>query len=136
MTAVLQTLDPAIRTYVRLSAATATLYVLLLLEWIARTWLGVSALAPAVPVLSLLCGVAVVAHLWSLLRVVQGSDEFMRTVMAKRLLTAATIVIGFCAIWGLLGTAGLVGTLPLQLIYFGYFVVHAALIPFINADRP
>ncbi len=132
----MEQLPPAARTYVWVTSAAMTVYVLLLLEWAASIWLAVKTPAVVVLILTIATCVAIAVQLWSLLRVVQQSDEFMRTVMAKRLLTAAVIVIGAVTMWGLLQRVGLAIPFPLPLTYIGFFIVHASLIPLINANRP
>jgi hypothetical protein len=128
-------LSPAAKTYVRVTSVAMSLYVLALLQWGMTAGFGVATPEVLARALVALTSLAIVVHLWALLRVVRLSDEFMRTVMAKRLLTAAVIVIGCATIWSLGHNVGWVGVFPLPLIYLAFFVVHAALIPFINAGR-
>ena len=132
----MEELSPAGKAYVRVTVVAMTLYSLLLVGWAATAWLDVKASRSVVLAMVALTSVALVVHMWSVLRLVQRSDEFMRTVMAKRLLTAAMIAIGCATLWGLLQTIGWVSAFPLPLLYMLFLVVHAALSPFINADRP
>ena len=130
-------LPPPLKAYVWATSIAMACYVLLLLEWAAQAWLHSSPF-PDVLIggLTIVTAIAIAIQLWCLLRGVQQSDEFMRSLMAKRLLTAAVIVIGSLTIWGLCARLDWINDFPLPLIFILFFVVHAALIPFINANRP
>jgi hypothetical protein len=128
-------LTPAMQTYVWATSAAMALYVVTLLYW------GMSLLDLPVPatlhkVFVVAAALAIVFHMWALLRAMQSFDEFLRAVNGKRVLTAAMITIGGATIWGLLQIVGWAPAFPLPFIYIALFLVNVALIPFINADRP
>lgn len=136
MTRLKAELSAPLKLYVRATAVAMGAYVPIL--FLAALWAFTT--LPRLPWLltafTLICIVAIAVHVWALLNVVQQSDEFMRSLMAKRLLTAGLITIAAATAWGLLQNLGWAPAAPLMLIYIVFFVIHAALIPFINADRP
>lgn len=124
-----------VRSYVVITALAMSLYTLTLLVWAAEQWLP-NWPRDVLPLMAVVTIPAIVIHLWSLVRAVVHTDEFLRAVAMKRLLVAAVIVVGGLTAWGLLQFGGWAPAFPLPLVYIAFFVVHVMVIPFINADRP
>ncbi len=130
---------PGLNAYVIATTITMSAYTLVLLVWlVARfTDFPISQMSRGgVRVATFVCALGILVHAWTILRLMNSSDEFMRSLMAKRLLIAAFVTLGGATIWALLENVGWLGSFPLIFIYLVFFTVHAAIIPFINADRP
>jgi hypothetical protein len=129
-------LPPEARFYVSVTSFAIPVYMAVLLEWVARLVLSLNTPKRLVIGLAFLGAAAVTIHVWALLRTVRRSDEFMRVVMGRRILTAALIFVAGLTVWGLLQNIGWLPAFPLGAAYMLFLIVHTGVIPFINADRP
>lgn len=59
---------------------------------------------PLLYLLAALPGVAIIAQLWVTLRYLRDADEFVRALLAKRLIVACLATFGVMTVWGFLET--------------------------------
>lgn len=111
-------------------------YVVILLTWAVSRFHPLPALEEYNRVLTVICCVGMVGHVITGLMVMRRNDEFMRGIIGKRVTIAAFVTFGFLTIWGLLTNVGWAPQFPLMFAYGVFLLVHTALIPFINAERP
>jgi hypothetical protein len=111
------------------------LYTVVMLAWAVKTFTPLATPEGVIQAETAICIVAMLFHVGTLLRVVQGDDEFLRAVAFKRIATAAVITLALATIWGLMSNAGWAPQLPLMFLYFGFALVNLATLVFINADR-
>lgn len=125
----------AARNYFAGTALSMTVYVLLTfaISWFpglegAPRWLViVAALAP---------GLAVSAQLWVVLRYFRESDEFVRTLLAKRFIAATLLVFSGATIYGFLETYAGAPHPPLWLLYPAFWATFGLVSPFLQTTRP
>ncbi|MEG1451679.1 hypothetical protein [Brevundimonas sp.] len=59
---------------------------------------------PLLYLLATLPGVAIIGQLWVTLRYLRDADEFVRTLLAKRLIVSCLATFGIMTVWGFLET--------------------------------
>lgn len=57
-------------------------------------------------------GAAIAIQIWVTLRYLREADEYVRTLLAKRLITACMATLGLMTVWGFLETFAAVAHLP------------------------
>ena len=87
---------------------------------------GALALAAAAPI---------AGHLWALLAWIHDSDEFVRTLAAKRFIVTTGIILASVSAWGLMEMHAHAPHLPSVLIVPLFWVVWAAVSPFIRTSH-
>lgn len=93
---------------------------------IARPWLYLLAVAPAAPVSGMLLAV---------LRLMTRSDEFVRSLLAKRFVLAAGIVFALGTAWGFLEMYAGVPDFPLYLILPAFWAAFGLVSPLVRTTR-
>ena len=77
----------------------------------------------------------VVGHLWSLLAYIRGADEFVRGLMARRLVVAMGICTAIVSAWGQMEAYAGAAPFPLVLFYPLLWAAYGLTTPFIRSTR-
>lgn len=85
-----------------------------------------AALAPSVPI---------VGVMWAVLRFLNRSDEFVRALLAKRLVIAVAILLCACVIYGFLETYAGAYQPPLWIVFPGFWIAFGLVSPFVRSSR-
>jgi hypothetical protein len=80
-------------------------------------------------------GIAVAAQLLVTLRYMERSDEFIRALLAKRFIVAATLTFAGFTVWGFLEQFAGVQHVPAWWVYPVFWAVMGGLSPFIRSSR-
>lgn len=94
---------------------------------------GVSRVAQALTVIG---AIAFATQILTMLSYIKLNDEFMRSVVFKRLAFAAMSTILIATIWSLLADMNWAPAFDASYLYLLFLGVCAVLLPFMNADRP
>ena len=84
------------------------------------------AASPALPVIGMM---------WSALRFMARSDEFVRAVFAKRFIISTGVTLSFCAVWGFLETFAGAPHIPLWMVIPIFWLVFGVLTPLIRTSQ-
>ena len=90
---------------------------------------------PALYAVALVPSLAIAGQLWVTLRLITRVDEFLRAVMAKRFIAAATIAFMAATTWGFLETIADARHLPAWLVYPVFWGAFGLVSPFIRTSR-
>ena len=77
----------------------------------------------------------VVGHLWSLLAYIRDADEFVRGLMARRLVVAMGICTAIVSAWGQMEAYAGAAPFPLVLFYPLLWAAYGLTTPFIRSTR-
>jgi len=125
---------PASREYQLSTLGWFALYAVLLLsvafahdERLLRgVWVYPAAIAPALPI---------AGFLWTVLRFMNRSDEFVRAVLAKTYVIAIHITLFLCVAWGFLETYADAPHLPLYWAFMVFWLAVAVAGRFVRSSR-
>jgi hypothetical protein len=90
---------------------------------------------PFIYVLAALPGLAIVGQLFVTLRYLRQSDEFVRAMLAKRFIVAATLTFAIFTVWGFLETYAGVGHVPGWWTYVTFWALFGVVSPFVRDSR-
>ena len=90
---------------------------------------------PALYAAAILPGLAICGQLWFVLDFMRRADEFVRALMAKRFIIAASLTFAVWTVWGFLETYADVMHLPGWLAYATMWMFFAAVTPFIKTTQ-
>lgn len=77
----------------------------------------------------------VIGHIWSLLAYLRGADEFVRGLMARRLIVAIGITTAIASAWGQMEAYAGAAHFPLVLFYPLLWAAYGLTTPFIRSTR-
>lgn len=77
----------------------------------------------------------VVGHIWSLLAYIRDADEFVRGLMARRLVVAMGLCTAIVSAWGQVEAYASAGHFPLVLFYPLLWAAYGLTTPFIRSTR-
>jgi hypothetical protein len=90
---------------------------------------------PAAWAFALAAAAPVIGHIWSLLIYMRDSDEFLRALMARRLIVATGLGTALISAWGLLEVYAGVAHFPTILFYPLLWAAYGVATPFIRSTR-
>ncbi|WP_044562548.1 hypothetical protein [Azospirillum sp. B4] len=122
----------ATRGYAIGTAASMTLYVLSI---IVISWGGLDLQGPLLWLGALVPGACIAAQLWVTLRMMRQADEFVRALMAKRFIVAATLAFIVATTWGFLETYVRLAHMPGFLVYPAFWAAFGLVTPFIRTSH-
>lgn len=101
------------------------------------SWGGPGALGqgPLLWAAALVPSIAIAGQLWVTLRLMRRQDEFLRLVMARRFIAAATLAFIVATAWGFLETYANLSHLPGWLIYPLFWLAFGLVSPFMRGSR-
>jgi len=94
-----------------------------------------AALAGYTQVITVICAAALTMQAATMFSLIKLNDEFMRSLVFKRISLAALITILLVTVWGLLASAGWAPPFEAIYLYLTFLGAHTSLLPFMNADR-
>lgn len=90
---------------------------------------------PGALAFALAAAAPVIAHLWSLLAYIRDADEFVRGLVARRLIIAAGISTAIVSAWGQMEIYAGAEHFPLVLFYPLLWAAYGLATPFIRSTR-
>ena len=94
--------------------------------WFSGAVRYVAAVAPSLPIGGVI---------WAVLALIGRSDEYVRTVMAKRFIVATGGMMFLCTAWGFLETYAGVPHIDLWIVFPLFWLVFGLVSPFIRSSR-
>lgn len=85
--------------------------------------------------LAVLPGLAIIGQLWATVRYMATADEFMRALLAKRFVIAATLVFAAATVWGFLQEYADFPRPPLYYVYVAFWATYGLISPFVRTSR-
>jgi hypothetical protein len=91
--------------------------------------------SPATWIFALVVSAPVAGHLWAVLAWLRDSDEFVRTVAAKRLIVGTGITLALASAWGFLEIYAKAPHVPAALLLPLFWLSFATVTPFIRTSH-
>lgn len=91
--------------------------------------------APGGYVLALVVVAPIIGQLWATLRLLEESDEFVRGLMAKRMILASGLAIAGASAWGFMESYADAPHLPAWLVYPLFWGCFGLVSPFVRSSR-
>ncbi|MGC1479762.1 MAG: hypothetical protein WA771_04610 [Chthoniobacterales bacterium] len=90
---------------------------------------------PGALIFALAVAAPIVGQLWATLVLLRDSDEFLRTILAKRFIVASGIVMAFFSVWGLAEVYAQAPHLPAILLYPSFWLAFGMVTPLIRTSH-
>ena len=91
--------------------------------------------SPGTWLFSLVATAPVIGHIWTFLVWMRDSDEFVRTLIAKRFIVATGIALAAASTWGFMELYAKAPHIPAAMVYPLLWASFAAVTPFIRTSH-
>lgn len=91
--------------------------------------------APGTWVLALAVAAPIVGQLWATLRLLEDSDEFIRALLAKRIILASGAAIAIASVWGFMESYADAPHIPAWIVFPLFWAAFGVISPFVRSTR-